>query len=345
MERQPLVSIIIPVYNAEQYLEECADSVVHQTYDNLDIVLVDDGSTDSSPKMCDRYLRNDERVQVIHKENGGLVSAWMRGVKEAKGEYVVFLDSDDWIDLFMIEDMVKQATGKGKEIVCANYIIEKENQSISVKQSLEPDVYDRTKIEKKIFPYLLGKENRVIHYSRCMKLISKELILDNMQYSDEKLVMGEDASITLPAMWDAEYIVIMEDAFYYHYRFVDASMVHKYNASMYDKVELLYETLKRTIQKKDLEEKDKILFLENLKKEYVFLFFFVLKNELRGPKEKYLERIQELICKAGIEKGLDKITVEVNSKANKLLYFILKHPKKLPILFGRAAIGLFDKMQ
>lgn len=345
MKRQPLVSIIIPVYNAEQYLKECIDSVWNQTYEDLDIILVDDGSKDNSPKMCDKYARKDGRIQVIHKENGGLVSAWMAGVKKAKGEYVVFLDSDDWIDLFMIEDLVNHATGKGKEIVCGNYIIEKENQSIAVKQSLEPDIYDRKRIEKKILPYLLGKEERIIHYSRCMKLISKEMILDNMQYTSEKLTMGEDAGIMIPVIMDAEYIVVMEDAFYYHYRFVDASMVHKYNALMYEKVEILYETLRKTIQKKNLEEKQKELFLENLKKEYVFLLFFVFKNELRGPKETCIKRIQEMVEKANKEKGLKEIKVEVNSKANKLLYYILKHPNKLSILFGRAAIGLFDKMQ
>lgn len=345
MKKQPLISVIIPIYNAEEYLKECVDSVVNQTYENLDVVLVDDGSTDSSSKMCDKYHRNDERVQVIHKENGGLVSAWKSGVEKAKGEYLVFLDSDDWIDLFMIEDMVKQATGKGKEIVCGNYIIEKENQSISVKQPLEPNVYEREQIERKILPQLLGRENRIIHYSRCMKLISKELILENMQYCNEQLAMGEDAGIMVPAIMDAEYIVIMEEAFYYHYRFVDASMVHKYNFSMGEKVDLLYDTLKKTIQKKYPEEKQKDFFLENLQKEYVFLFFYVLKNELRGPKENLVKRILERIQQETKEKELDKITVEVNSKANKLLYFILKHPGKLSIMLGRAAIGLFDKMQ
>ena len=166
-----------------------------------------------------------------------------------------------------------------------------------------------------------------------------------MQYCNEQLAMGEDAGIMVPAIMDAEYIVIMEEAFYYHYRFVDASMVHKYNFSMGEKVDLLYDTLKKTIQKKYPEEKQKDFFLENLKKEYVFLFFYVLKNELRGPKENLVKRILERIQQETKEKELDKITVEVNSKANKLLYFILKHPGKLSIMLGRAAIGLFDKMQ
>lgn len=345
MKGQPLVSVIIPVYNAEQYLKECVDSVIYQTYENLDIVLVDDGSKDNSPKICDKYYKNDERVQVVHKENGGLVSAWSKGVEVSKGEYVVFLDSDDWIDLFMIEDMVKQATGKGKELVCGNYIIEKDNQAINVKQSLEPDIYDRAGIEKKILPYLMGKEDRLIHYSRCMKLISKELILENIPYMNPQLTMGEDAGIMLPVFWDAEYIVVMEDAFYYHYRFVDSSMVHKYNPSMYEKVELLYETLKNTIEKKFEKATERNGFLENLKKEYIFLLFFVLKNELRGPKENCKGRIYEILKKAEKEKGLVNIDVEVTGKANRLLYFILKHPGRISIFLGRAAVGLFDTMQ
>lgn len=345
MKRQPLVSVIIPVYNVEAYLEECVISVLNQTYRNLDIILVDDGSKDNSPKICDEYEKKDSRVQVIHKENGGLVSAWRTGMKNVKGEYVVFQDSDDWIDLFMIEDMVNHATGKGKEIVCGNYMIEKENQSIAVRQALAPDVYDRKGIENKIFPYLLGEEDRIIHYSRCMKLISKELILDNMDFCDESLTMGEDAGIMLPAIWDAEYIVVMENACYYHYRFVDSSMAHKYNPRMGEKVELLYGSLKNAIQKKPMEEKQRSNLLANLQKEYIFLFFFVLKNELRGPKEHQVMRIREMVQKAKVEKGLEDIAVAVRKKANMLLYFIWKNPGKLQILVGRTAINVFDKMQ
>lgn len=345
MKRQPLVSVIITIYNVEEYLEECVISVLNQTYKNLDIILVDDGSKDNSPKMCDEYAAKDKRVQVIHKENGGLVSAWKTGVKKAKGEYLVFQDSDDWIDLCMIEDMVNCAIGKGKEIVCGNYIIEKENQSIAVKQALEPGVYERKGIEKKVFPHLLGKEDRIIHYSRCMKLISKGLILDNMDFCDENLTMGEDAGIMLPAIWDAEYIVVMKDACYYHYRFVDSSMAHKYNSRMGEKVELLYSSLKNAIQKKPMEEKQRNILLENLQKEYIFLFFFVIKNELRGPKEHQIMRIQKMVQKVKREKGLDGLKVEVHKKANLLLYFIWKNPGRLQILVGKTAISIFDKMQ
>lgn len=102
-----LISIIIPVYNVEQYLERCMNTVLHQTYENLEIILVDDGSTDRSGEMCDRYAEQDERVQVIHKENGGASAARNVGLQNVHGVYVCFVDSDDWIETDMLSYMME----------------------------------------------------------------------------------------------------------------------------------------------------------------------------------------------------------------------------------------------
>lgn len=103
------VSIIIPVYNVEDYLAQCVDSVISQTYNNLEIILVDDGSTDGSPKICDEYVKNDDRVKVHHKPNGGLSSARNCGLKLATGSYVAFIDSDDYVDKEYIETLLREA--------------------------------------------------------------------------------------------------------------------------------------------------------------------------------------------------------------------------------------------
>jgi len=344
MERNPKVSIVVPIYNVEEYLEQCVESILQQTYKNLDIILVDDGSKDNSPKMCDEYAKQDNRIQVIHKENGGLMSAWMAGVEKTRGEYLVFLDSDDWIDAVMIEDLVKQSSNSKKEIICSNYIIEKEKQSVPVKQSMKPGVYDRNDLEELLFPEILGNEVRRIHCSRCMKLISKDLILDNMKYGNPNITMGEDLNIMFPTMLDAERMVIMEEGFYYHYRLVDVSMVHKYNIKLAEKVRELYQTLKNIIEKKIDNIDERNMFLTGLKKEYIVLLFFVLKNELRGPKENQVSRIQQILKRAREEAGLDKVTLEVTGKANQLLYAIYKKPNVLRIMCGRMAIGIFDRM-
>lgn len=99
----PLVSVVVPVYNVASYLEQCLDSVVNQTYKNLEIILVDDGSTDGSGAICDRYAEKDSRIQVIHKENGGLSSARNVGLERITGEWALFVDSDDWIELNTLE--------------------------------------------------------------------------------------------------------------------------------------------------------------------------------------------------------------------------------------------------
>lgn len=341
---QPLISIVIPVYNMEKYLDECMNTVLKQTYENLDIVLVDDGSKDGSVLMCDAYAKQDDRVQVIHKENGGLMSAWMEGVRHAKGEYLAFVDSDDWVELSMIEELAGKLTGTQREIICSNYIVEKKDRSRKETQSLPAGVYTREYIENTLYDELLGKEVRRIHCSRCMKLISRELIVNNMPYCNPKITMGEDLNIMFPTFLDAHRIVIVEGGYYYHYRLVEESMAHKYDARLFEKVSLLYTTLKAIIESKLENDGRKESFLTALKKEYIFLLFYVLKNELRGPYQGCIRRIGQLVSRAKEEEQLDKITLEVNSKAGKLLYFIWKKPDSFRVLTGRIAIGIFDRL-
>lgn len=344
MKKQPLISIIIPVYNVEQYLDECMDSVLKQTYSNLEVVLVDDGSKDRSPAMCDAYAKEDVRVQVIHKENGGPMSACIAGVEKAKGEYLAFMDSDDWIDVTMLEELVKETTGNEKEMICSNYVIEKASGSIKIKQSMKPGVYDRKAIEEELFPCLLGKEERRIHGSRCMKLISKGLILENLKFAELNVSMGEDLYLIFLAVLDAKRIVVVEEGYYYHYRFVESSLVHKYKPHMHEEVGKLYAQLQRVMETKVSHKKQKEVFLEELKKEFIFLYFFVLKNELRGPWQNCVKRIQRYIKEEKESKALGQVAVEVNGKANKLLYLIWKKPSAIRIAVVRLMITIFDRL-
>lgn len=116
VKQQPLVSVIVPVYNTEKYLRKCVDSIIGQTYKNLEIILVDDGSPDSSGHICDEYAQRDERVQVIHKENGGLSDARNTGIKVARGEYLGFVDSDDWIEPQMYQKLIENSIKFNAEI-------------------------------------------------------------------------------------------------------------------------------------------------------------------------------------------------------------------------------------
>ena len=116
-----LVSIIIPIYNVEKYLHECVESIKNQTHKDIEIILVDDGSPDNCPAMCDEYAKNDKRIKVIHKENGGLSDARNAGLSAATGEYIAFIDSDDWVDEDYVEKLINGAISTGADIVVCNY--------------------------------------------------------------------------------------------------------------------------------------------------------------------------------------------------------------------------------
>ena len=123
MEREK-ISIIIAVYKAEQYLDKCINSVVNQTYKNLEILLVDDGSPDNCPKMCDDWAQKDNRIKVIHKTNGGVSSAWNAGLDNATGEYIAFVDSDDWVDNKYVEELYNALKKHNCDMsICSNYIV------------------------------------------------------------------------------------------------------------------------------------------------------------------------------------------------------------------------------
>lgn len=120
--RKPLISIIVPVYNVERYLNKCLDSIIHQTYNNLEIVLVDDGSTDWSGLICDAYATKDNRVTVIHKENNGLSAARNIGLEYSHGELIGFVDSDDYVDRQMYEILLRQLEEDKSDIAICDYM-------------------------------------------------------------------------------------------------------------------------------------------------------------------------------------------------------------------------------
>lgn len=120
--KKHLVSIVVPVYNVEKYLNRCVDSIINQSYNNIEILLVDDGSTDSSGKLCDDYLKKDSRIKVIHKQNGGLSDARNFGIDKSTGDYLCFIDSDDWIEKDMIMNLFNSIINEKSDIsICRRY--------------------------------------------------------------------------------------------------------------------------------------------------------------------------------------------------------------------------------
>ena len=335
------ISIIIPVYNTAKYMDECMASVLDQTFEDIEIMLVDDGSTDGvSPGMCDDYASRDSRVRVIHKENGGLTSAWIEGVKEATSDYVSFLDSDDWIDTDMMEKLFLHVdpSCEKSQIIAGNYIVEKAGERRKETQGLEPGVYMGAALDE-IRKKLLGNEVRPVTMSRCMKLISRSLILDNIKYCNPAIRMSEDVNITLPCLCDCKRLVILKDSYFYHYRMVADSMIHGYNPKFLSNLELTDKTFREILKDKKILNAD-----HQMDREYVMILLLALKNELRCPEGDTVKRVQNIFLRDDIRKKVLSTEVTVSGKANKLLYFTIRHPNAIMVALSRFIIKTYDRM-
>lgn len=136
MQANPKISVIVPVYNVEKFLPRCLDSLLAQTFPDFELLLIDDGSKDGSGEICDKYALKDNRIRVFHKENGGVASARQLGVDEARGEYSIHADGDDWVEPDMLQCFYNKAKETNADIIIADYYIQKNNQQFYVSQKL-----------------------------------------------------------------------------------------------------------------------------------------------------------------------------------------------------------------
>ncbi|MCM1125447.1 MAG: glycosyltransferase [Lachnospiraceae bacterium] len=338
---KPKISIVVPVYNVEDYLSSGVESLLRQTYKNLEIILVNDGSKDQSGRICDELGRKDSRVRVIHKANEGVTSTWTKGALASTGEYLCFMDSDDWVDAEMIEDMEAHLSGTKKEIVTCDYVIEggKRGKQYSW-QGLPPGEYTGEQLREKVRYHILGEENRCITFSRCMKLYTRELVIENLKFCHRDVRVGDDSLIVIPAVLDSERIVVLDHKAYYHYRYVENSIVHGYDKNMFHNMQLLKAATSRIVEEKYLPEEKKIM-RKRVGQEYILMLLLVLKNEARGNPKGYRANISRICKLPETRQAVKSYPVEMKEVSNRLLYAVLKHPNNLMISILRLAMILY----
>ena len=217
------VSLIIPIYNAERYLEKCIQSACRQTYSNLEIICVDDGSTDASGKMADAFKQKDSRVKVIHQENQGESAARNCGLKMASGDYVGFLDCDDWIEEDMYEKLVEKIESTDADIAISGWYMEKENESILIE--------NEKKVDKSIFSrnellnYLYERDSYREFAYMWNKLYKREILIDEygqLLLFDTNLRLGGDVLYLGSIALNVGKAVYMNKAFYHYLQRVDS---------------------------------------------------------------------------------------------------------------------------
>ncbi|MEG1311454.1 MAG: glycosyltransferase [Romboutsia sp.] len=208
-----LISVIVPIYNVEQYLPKCIESIINQTINDIEIILVNDGSTDNSGEIADNYAKNDQRIKVIHKENGGQGSARNKGIDIAKGEYIGFVDSDDWVDLDMYEKLYKNAKEENLDIaVCSRKIWSEDNElgfTLEVKNEIVNNVIKD--VPNYIINYLLYSYT----VSTCNKIYKSKIIKkSNILFDSVENIGSEDALFNYCLLLNIQRIGSIKGTYY-----------------------------------------------------------------------------------------------------------------------------------
>ena len=236
-------SIILPVYNVEKYLKRCMKSILNQKFTDYEIILVDDGSTDFSGKICDEYMSQYPFIQTIHKENGGLSSARNEGLKRATGKYIFMIDSDDWVEDNTLEKLYDYTKNKDIDIVKFNYIRQPEN--IKKASILQTGLKNKFEI-KKIIPLVL-KETGKVNFSAWGHVYKNSFLKqNNFKFISERTIGSEDYLFNLQAYCQAKSLLVIPE-FLYNYDMREGSLTKRYRKNIFTQYNILHDKFKECL--------------------------------------------------------------------------------------------------
>lgn len=302
------ISVIVPVYKAEQYLTRCIESILHQTYENIELILIDDGSPDLSPEICDKYADSDSRVIVIHQENQGVAAARNIGMDRATGDYVTFVDSDDYIDKDMYESMLNIADKYDTDVVMCDCVKEFETHNEVYSHNIRSGFYNRHQLEIEYFPHLLIMPNveypATISNYLCVFKNNKYKKLD-IKY-EKGIRYSEDLLFGAQLLYHANSFYYMKGQAYYHYNCVNnLSATHTYVPDKWDDYQKLHSKIKEYFQDSQYElqlQIDKVLLF----------FIYNAISEIYQSEEGHLikyKRINEILNDTLVKEIFTRITI------------------------------------
>ena len=232
-----MISVIVPIYNAEKYLKECLDSIANQTYKDIEVILVNDGSTDGSKKICEEYLKKYQNFHLYNKENGGQMSAWMLGVEKSSGDFFGFVDSDDYITKDMYEKMAQVQATTGADIVMCGRI-NKSTEQEEIERLPFEGYYEGDQL-KEVRDYILPSFRGNLSQARWDKIFRRDLYIHNIQYCTYQARTFEDRFIVPACFFGAKSIAFINEPFYY-WRKMKVSSSRKYRPELCELIEILY---------------------------------------------------------------------------------------------------------
>ena len=320
MNKFPKVSVIIPIYKVEKFLEECVESVLEQTYTSCEIILVDDGSPDLCPQMCDKYAARNSNVKVIHKENGGLSSARLAGFENAQGEYILFVDSDDYIDKCMVEKLVKAIEEKDAQMAICAYNVDCEGKIAPKKLSYEQtSVCGREKIVENYILPLIGERKKEINLPGFMwiRLFRRDLIRKEFFVSERKVFM-EDHVFNLLYADNINKIAIINEPLY-NYRINRTSLSNCYRKNKWEMYANLYDFFESYLKERNIVDFGRLNgFLINA------IFQCIDNAVLSGEISLYQKELKIVIDDKRAEKVVNEVCFKTLSTMQTIMIILLR---------------------
>lgn len=332
-----LVSIIVPIYNVENYLEKCVDSIVAQTYKNLQILLIDDGSKDLSGYICDNLAQKDRRIEVFHKENEGLGLTRNYGLKHAFGKYVMFLDSDDYIDINTVKVMTTVAEEENAELVISGFIKITDDKKILYREVYKKEIFVGKTVKNELLPRMIGSLPYIkdsIFTMACGKLYRLESIVrNNILFPSERNIQSEDLAFQLDFIPGIVKAVVLEEQFYY-YRKNLKSLTMVYKKNRFEESKKVYKYVMEKIEEKNLPSDtylraDKMMFVQ-------------LRSILRQEFPDYsgrswricIKRIKEILDDNLVKKIVNEYPVKLLAIEQKIFIYLIKFRCKILLILA-----------
>ena len=310
-----LISVIVPVYNVKAYLERCVNSILKQSYENLEVILVDDGSTDDSKNICDSFAASDGRVRVIHQSNKGVATARNTGINNSNGEFICFVDSDDYIHPDFVRFLYTKLIENDCDICMCNHLVTDEwNYSINVNWDTPIDVYSRDQIFDMFYTNMHGSIIMLWN-----KMIRRECIAD-IKFDDGYI--HEDEGTTFKFLYNAKKIAFSSEVLYFYYSRDESITGVPYDGKRLDILKAYENRLsfyKEHSEKKLFDRECQYYLSEILANYYKVSILLKDKETLQRLREKY----------SGVYKTADKSNW---SASRKMLYFVCYY---CPIIYGK----------
>ena len=335
------VTIVIPVYNTKQYLVKCVESITNQTYKNLEILLVDDGSTDGSAEVCDKLAKTDARIKVIHKENGGAGTARNLGIDIASGKYIMFLDSDDWLDIYAIENVVQHAEENDIDVVRFGYVRDFGNKQLIKKNTfLENKIYQEDEcltIRRRILGLVeeeLSHPENMNYLASCgFNLYKKELLRKSgVRFISIKEVGSfVDGLFNFCVFADVRKFEFIDKPYYHYRKTNETAATAKYRSNYVERQIHLFELLKSEIDKREQWD----IFEEAYNNRVVLSTMEMAFNTMRNRKS-FKERYQEIdsiLKHQQFRIAYNNFSLKHMGVKWKIYYFFIKHSMTFPVYF------------